>query len=1009
MKMFKFVQHHFKSIYAFSMAGLFIAINVGTPLVVRADITWDDVNSVITNETFYERQCGAGGGNKSSGGSGTGKLYMIGDSITQGANSQLNTTLSGKGFNPVVIDGVASRSLSEGGDQLNGLGVMERSTDSIKDAGTVVIALGTNGGPTDAGIQKAIDIVKAASSNAKIYWVNIGADNSKRSGSPIPTDQWNNTIATNASKGYTVIDWGSVVKQHPEYINPDPAAGLGVHPIGPGIQAFADTVANGVTGGGTQKTTFENLTKALAFVNPKSLAGRLHNSLVNFFSPAAYAQTPTTDSKSNSDSNAPSPDTKGDTSTSTQQQLSLREQIAQLLFVRVDDQQQAQAVAAANLGGFYVRESSPNYPASFLDSSKINGIKPLFKTPPFVATDEEGGQIDPIKGANIGPAMPSAQAMGAKSVDEIKKIASDEASKLTSAGINVDFAPVVDLDNPNSEAIGKIQRSFSATPDGVVEKAGAFAEGLKSGGVTPTFKHFPGIGNTLKNSDFAAESTPPLDQLKASDLIPYQKLLAANTSGGWVMMSNYTVPGLTDKPASISKPAYDLLRNDYKYNGIIITDDLKAGGLPGSIVDNVVNAIRSGADIALFTGADQLKPIIDKLEQDANADPAFKAQIQASANKILAAKSGLGKTSAGDGSECCKAGATQLAGSDNAQKIWNFFGQKGLQPFQIAGIMGNMQSESHFTPDLVEYGTINSRGETSVPGQPSSHDDHPAAGGFGIVQFTPGTKILPNLEKYKQSSGSADTLPSDLSFQLELVWSQLEGSELASPLSEKAAGDELKASTDIVGATRAFELKYERHAGDAQQGRVDNANAILQMYGSGAGASSGSPSAASSSCSGASGGSALSGDIGNRIAEVAKQEFATNGGKCPTGSDCQKKYSDGNVEAWCADFASWVMKEAGSPMTGGTSGGWRVPASNSFRAWFEQNGEFHEKAGYTPKVGDIQINEEGNPTYPDHVAIVVAVNGNMATIIGGNDGSNLSQSQQPIDAPWVTGYGTKTK
>ena len=120
---------------------------------------------------------------------------------------------------------------------------------------------------------------------------------------------------------------------------------------------------------------------------------------------------------------------------------------------------------------------------------------------------------------------------------------------------------------------------------------------------------------------------------------------------------------------------------------------------------------------------------------------------------------------------------TVLNGSDNKAKIWNYLVGKSLSPQQIAGIMGNMQSESAGTwdPRIVEYGYPNSRGEISKAGQPSSLDDNippdvPGKNGqpgYGIIQWSGGRKR--NLQAFSDSKGIP---PNNLGLQLDFLWEE---------------------------------------------------------------------------------------------------------------------------------------------------------------------------------------------------------------------------------------------
>lgn len=206
-----------------------------------------------------------------------------------------------------------------------------------------------------------------------------------------------------------------------------------------------------------------------------------------------------------------------------------------------------------------------------------------------------------------------------------------------------------------------------------------------------------------------------------------------------------------------------------------------------------------------------------------------------------------GAASVGEGCACV--GSSSLAGGDNPEKIWNFFIGKGLEPYQVAGMMGNMKAESHFEPRLVQYGATNSRGEISVAGQPSSLDDALPPGektGYGIVQWTPATKMQQGLDAYNQDKGSS-VAPSDLDFQVNLLWSQLDGAGIGEYISEKGAGDDLKATKTVEEATVSFLHKYERPGVPNDSERIGFAQEILSQYGSGTNTATGD------SCGGARG------------------------------------------------------------------------------------------------------------------------------------------------------------
>lgn len=178
---------------------------------------------------------------------------------------------------------------------------------------------------------------------------------------------------------------------------------------------------------------------------------------------------------------------------------------------------------------------------------------------------------------------------------------------------------------------------------------------------------------------------------------------------------------------------------------------------------------------------------------------------------------------------CCpengSGSAAALTGGTNEEKVWNFFIGKGLEPFQAAGIIGNMYAESAVEPQRLQ-GTS--------PGTRTPADQVSGDIGWGLVQWTPASKFI-------DPTKAAGKDPNDIAVQLEFLWDQLEG---RGPIPEKQAGDDLKATTNIEDAVRAFQgdsriggryTGYERPA-DQQgslQTRIDKARDVLARYGSG--------------------------------------------------------------------------------------------------------------------------------------------------------------------------------
>ncbi len=161
--------------------------------------------------------------------------------------------------------------------------------------------------------------------------------------------------------------------------------------------------------------------------------------------------------------------------------------------------------------------------------------------------------------------------------------------------MDVDGGPGPSNTNPDGT------RSFSADPAVAAKDGLAFAKGLIQGGITPVVKHFPGLGGATGNTDVMSASTPPLSTLLTVGLVPFRAAIAAGLPA--VMISNASVPGITAKPASLSKAAVSYLRNVMGFKGTIITDSLSAQSISNlglSVPQAAVESIGSGTDLVLY-------------------------------------------------------------------------------------------------------------------------------------------------------------------------------------------------------------------------------------------------------------------------------------------------------------------------------------------------------------------------------------------------------------------------
>ncbi|MEU6005092.1 glycoside hydrolase family 3 N-terminal domain-containing protein [Streptomyces sp. NPDC047453] len=222
----------------------------------------------------------------------------------------------------------------------------------------------------------------------------------------------------------------------------------------------------------------------------------------------------------------------------------------------------------------------------------------------LVMTDEEGGGIQRM--ANLVGSLPWAAYMGKHwTPAQIQRNVTKVATKMAAAQVNMDLAPVVDVDGRNV-APGRTNpdgwRSFSGSTSVVSRDGVAYMNGLRAGHVIPVVKHFPGLGNSSYNSDFGPARTLPWSTLQKVGIPPFTAAIKAGAPA--IMVSNNIVPGLGTNPASLSPTVISYeLRGKLGFKGLVVTDSLSAKSISAagfSVPAAAVQALRSGADMVMF-------------------------------------------------------------------------------------------------------------------------------------------------------------------------------------------------------------------------------------------------------------------------------------------------------------------------------------------------------------------------------------------------------------------------
>ena len=245
------------------------------------------------------------------------------------------------------------------------------------------------------------------------------------------------------------------------------------------------------------------------------------------------------------------------------------------------------------------------FPYNFEDPAQlaelVNSIqKHRDEYPLFISVDQEGGRVIRFKKhfTQFPSMMDLAKTNSPKLVYAVHELM---AKELAACGINLSYSPCCDiLTNPENKVIG--DRAYGSDAETVEKYISAAIRGLQTNGILACAKHFPGHGDTSKDShvDLPLVKTS-IEELRNRELVPFIK--ASKSRVEFMMMGHLLVDALDDKyPTSLSAKAYDFLRNETKFTKIVITDDMEMKAVADrfSIEEAAVLAMNAGTDMLLY-------------------------------------------------------------------------------------------------------------------------------------------------------------------------------------------------------------------------------------------------------------------------------------------------------------------------------------------------------------------------------------------------------------------------
>lgn len=267
----------------------------------------------------------------------------------------------------------------------------------------------------------------------------------------------------------------------------------------------------------------------------------------------------------------------------------------------------------------------------------------------IIAVDQEGGRVTRLRAAKGFTEFPSPlEVATGGGADAVRRVAARMAAELRDVGINMNLAPVLDVNsNPDNPVINT--RAFGSDPQRVSECGRALIEGLQGAGLMAVAKHFPGHGDTTVDSHVALPVVAHgRDRLEAVEFVPFQAAIAADVAG--IMSAHVYFPAIeptSSLAATLSRRTMTaLLRQELGFDGLRLTDSLEMGALTTSgfpVPRAAAAALAAGADLLLFnTGSAALRDAHAAIMRWADGEERNRERLDEAVSRVLATKRRFG-------------------------------------------------------------------------------------------------------------------------------------------------------------------------------------------------------------------------------------------------------------------------------------------------------------------------------------------------------------------------------
>lgn len=264
----------------------------------------------------------------------------------------------------------------------------------------------------------------------------------------------------------------------------------------------------------------------------------------------------------------------------------------------------------------------------------------------YVAANQEGGAVQALRGMGFST-IPTAVEQGKLSPATLQTDAETWGNELLAAGVNLNFAPVMDVvpagSETQNEPIGVLEREYGSDPGTVGTHSVAFLRGMARAGVTTTAKHFPGLGRVVGNTDFTANVVDSVTIRDDLYLDSFRQAIDAGVPMVMVGLASYTKID-PDRLAVFSPVVMRLLRETYGFDGVVVSDDI---GATAAVSDTppenrAVDFVEAGGDLIISKYVGPTGRMAEAILARAESDPAFRSRVDDAAMRVLRAKKASG-------------------------------------------------------------------------------------------------------------------------------------------------------------------------------------------------------------------------------------------------------------------------------------------------------------------------------------------------------------------------------